>query len=252
MITIIIATLNCGAELQDCLSSIRVQIDTKPQVIVVDGGSEDNTIDVIRENSDIIDEWSSLPDNGIYDAWNRALTSISGTWVLFMGADDRLYEPETLRKAQKYLSDQPTSVLISYGSVSSHDTQGNQKIKGNDWEIAQGYLKSRMPIPHQAVFHRSDLFLKGKEFEKKYLVSGDYEMLLYAINKGDVAWIPDFIVMEIGLGGLSSKRSNRVLILREYREIQKHYGLPLESSWLLEMIKGYFWLFVNQFVKVDP
>ena len=250
MLTIIIATLNCASELEQCLSCIAEQVDEKTQVIIVDGGSTDGTLDIIKAYDDLIDTWSSKPDHGVYDAWNRALCFVRGEWVLFMGADDRLYERNTLQKARTALCSLPNNVLISYGAVSMSQKDGTEVILGNDWRNSSKAIRAKMPIPHQGVFHRAELFSTGRAFAAEFKIAGDYEMLLHAVSKGDVIWIPNLVVMKQGVTGMSSMRSNRVLILREYREIQKRYGYKVELSWIFAMVKGYIWLLVNKFVSV--
>lgn len=241
MISIIIAARNCADELRECLASIRFQTYNRCQVIVADGGSTDDTVKVIEASSDVISAWTSRPDRGVYDAWNRALDSVTERWILFMGADDRLYSPETLNIAAEALSKQPENVLISYGAVSYPRRDGPDMIVGEPWEIARDNIGIRMPIPHQAVFHRAQLFTGGRKFVTKFKIAADYEMILHAVSAGKVTHMPGFVVMRQGLEGMSSLRSNRLRILREYRAIQKAYGHAIKIPWVIAALKGIFW-----------
>ncbi|RZK98792.1 MAG: glycosyltransferase, partial [Pedobacter sp.] len=89
-VSIIIVTYNAGQDLQACFDSIRKQASSAIEVIVVDGGSKDNTVDIIRANNDIIATWISEKDDGIYDAMNKAIKLTKQDWIYFMGADDTL------------------------------------------------------------------------------------------------------------------------------------------------------------------
>ena len=247
MIAIIIATLNCADELKDCIASIRSQNFNKcqVQVIVADGGSTDDTVTVIEASTDVISAWTSRADGGVYDAWNRALDRVSEEWILFMGADDRLYSPETLENAASGLSKLSKNVLVSYGTVSYCRRDTPEVIVGEPWEKALTNIGTRMPIPHQAAFHRAKLFEGGRRFDTRFKIAADYEMILHAASAGEIMHMPGLVVMRQGLEGMSSLRSNRLRILREYRAIQKDYGHAVKIPWIIAALKGTFWSFVT-------
>lgn len=241
LITIIIATRNCADDLRGCISSIRCQNYKKYKVIIADGGSTDQTLDIIKENIDLIYSWTSSPDKGVYDAWNRALDGVDEGWVLFMGADDRLYTPETLDIAVEALSELSENVLVAYGTVSYSRRDGSERIVGESWAKASTNIGTKMPIPHQAAFHRAQLFEGGRKFVTKFKIAADYEMILWSASTGEIAHMPGLVVMSQGLEGMSSLRSNRLRILREYREIQKAYGYTVTIPWIIAVLKGIFW-----------
>ena len=87
-VSIIVATFNAEVTLERCLQSIFDQAATQWELMVVDGGSSDRTVESSGANSDRITYWHSKPDAGIYDAWNQALERARGDYVCFLGADD--------------------------------------------------------------------------------------------------------------------------------------------------------------------
>ena len=89
-ISIIIATYNAGKTLARCLQSIREEKTNEIELLVIDGGSKDNTLDIINTYQDTIDYSCSEPDKGIYDAWNKGISHAKGDWMMFIGADDYL------------------------------------------------------------------------------------------------------------------------------------------------------------------
>lgn len=95
-ISVVIATYNCAETLQDCLDSIYAQTYPDIDIVVIDGGSKDATVQVIRSNEEYLGYWISEPDRGIYDAWNKAIIQAKGEWVYFLGADDVLHAPDFL------------------------------------------------------------------------------------------------------------------------------------------------------------
>lgn len=80
LVSVITSTLNNGQSLTECLESVLSQDYPNIEHIVMDGGSTDNTIDVLRQQEDRIAFWKTEPDKGIYDAWNKALPEARGNW----------------------------------------------------------------------------------------------------------------------------------------------------------------------------
>ena len=91
-ISIIIATWNAAKTLKRCLDSIVPQLTDETELILVDGGSKDDTNKIIDSYGDKVAVHISEPDKGIYDAWNKGVSKAKGDWVMFIGADDILLE----------------------------------------------------------------------------------------------------------------------------------------------------------------
>ena len=89
-ISIIIATWNAAKTLRTCLDSIVPQLNKDVELILVDGGSKDETNEIIDSYGDKVSVHISEPDKGIYDAWNKGVKVAKGDWVMFVGADDIL------------------------------------------------------------------------------------------------------------------------------------------------------------------
>ena len=95
-ISIITINLNNVSGLENTLSSVRAQTFRDFEQIVVDGGSSDGSVDVIRANSDWIAQWISEPDSGIYNAMNKGVRMASGDYLLFLNSGDCLASPKVL------------------------------------------------------------------------------------------------------------------------------------------------------------
>ena len=96
-LSIIISVLNAGHVLENCIRSILNQNYKNFELIIIDGGSVDGTINVLEQYSDKISYWISETDTGIYNAWNKALVKATGEWICFIGSDDVLL-PNSLEK----------------------------------------------------------------------------------------------------------------------------------------------------------
>jgi glycosyltransferase involved in cell wall biosynthesis len=81
LISVIVAVYNGAKTLQRCIDSVSDQTYPNKELIIIDGGSTDGTIEIIRSNQDQITYWQSEPDNGIYHAWNKALDHASGDGI---------------------------------------------------------------------------------------------------------------------------------------------------------------------------
>lgn len=100
-ISVLTATYNAAEHLPHLIESLRAQTDRDFEWIVLDGGSQDNTVTQLRDAGDIVSHWQSEPDFGIYHALNKAIQAATGTYYLVMGADDLLCPTaiENFRKA---------------------------------------------------------------------------------------------------------------------------------------------------------
>jgi glycosyltransferase involved in cell wall biosynthesis len=104
-VTIITSVFNAVNDLSTTIDSVLCQTYTNIEYIIIDAGSEDGTVDVLREYENKISYWISEHDNGIYDAWNKALKKATGDWILFLGAGDHLRENgifQLIQEASKY------------------------------------------------------------------------------------------------------------------------------------------------------
>lgn len=116
-ISIITVCFNCVNDIKKTIESVLDQDYTNIEYILIDGGSNDGTIDIIEEYRNQIDIFISEPDNGIFDAMNKGLKLSSGLWVNFMNAGDNFYHNQTISEVFKNRNLQDISVL--YGSTLS-------------------------------------------------------------------------------------------------------------------------------------
>src|SRR5688572_22673033 len=92
LVSVVTVTFNAARTLQATIDSVVKQDYPRLEHIVVDGGSTDGTVDIIRANALRLASWSSEPDGGIYDAMNKGAAKATGDWVIFLNADDAFYD----------------------------------------------------------------------------------------------------------------------------------------------------------------
>lgn len=177
-ISIVTAVYNGGRFLERFFKSIEQQINDSFELIIIDGGSSDNSIQIIRQNSHLINYWVSEPDKGIYDAWNKGVEKAKGQWIMFLGSDDLLLE-DGIDSYVQFMSNQQSLDDIDYISskVQMIDFEGRPiRVKGWPWEWP-GFLKE-MTVAHPGSLHSKRLFDKYGLFDTNYKITGDYELLL--------------------------------------------------------------------------
>lgn len=196
-ITIIVVTFNAAEVLEHSLQSILRQPFTDYQLLVFDGQSTDDTIEILQKYNKYISYWQSEPDKGIYDAMNKALPFIKGKWVYFLGADDVLLPGFT--KLAEQMHDLQT---LYYGYCYKGGKRTNKRLTA--YEVA------KINICHQAVFYPTSVLLKYK-YHIEYVVYADHALNIQCW--GDAGIRKKFIPLGIARfneTGFSSYAKDRV------------------------------------------
>ena len=229
-ITIITSTMNALQLLQHTADSIFNQTSKDWQWIIVDGASSDGTrewldeIAGLRANVDFISE----PDRGIYDAWNKALPLVLGSWVIFLGAGDKLKSPDVLQACTQYLDGVSSEINLAYGGVEYIndivDNSGNRSPA--KWEGIDGKWAWCRPVQpnHQGVFHRISMLVKNNGFDSTYRFAGDTAIMLPELMRNGAVEIPLCMTLRL-LDGVSIDPKNRIKVLREVLRINRSIGL---------------------------
>lgn len=220
-ISIVIATLNAGKTLKACLDSIVEQTYADKEIILMDGVSTDDTLEIIREYERDIAYWESSKDTGIYHAWNKALPHVSGDWVMFLGADDFFFSATVLEIMSKHLSSNSDALLL-YGCALLGGRDSVVK-RGGAWNW--GTFRRRMSIPHTATFHNARMFREHSHFDESYRIAGDYDyMLKWGASLRPV--FVDEVVACIGALGISKVLKKQAIL--EHRDAQlKNKSAPV-------------------------
>lgn len=177
LLSIIIATYNAGNTLDACLTSITKQKSSEIELLIIDGGSFDKTLDIIHSYGDKIDVLISEPDKGIYDAWNKGISHATGAWIMFIGADDILVENSLSPYIQyvKQISTQNYDLITACAYFV--DLKGKLIKKVGEpfsWERE----KRNMNISHGSTLHNRNLFQKIGKYSLEYKICADYELLI--------------------------------------------------------------------------
>jgi glycosyltransferase involved in cell wall biosynthesis len=206
LISIIIAVFNVEDYLEDAILSVINQTYDNVEHIIIDGGSTDGTLDIIKKYTDKIDYWISEKDKGIYDAWNKAVQISCGQWIGFLGADD-FYE---LNAIQIYVENINLLAKVEFISSQSYFCTKDKKIlrkigKSWNWKDFSIYMN----IAHVGSLHRKSLFEKYGIYDINFKVCGDYDLLLRAGNKLKAGFVNQ-ILCNMRIGGISHGGTSKI------------------------------------------
>ena len=176
LISIITIVYNNSLHIQKTLNSIFNQKYQNLELIVIDGGSTDNTLNIIKQNNNKIDFWISEKDKGIYDAFNKGMTFCRGDYLGFVNSDDIL-KTNALKILVKYIRKNP-KVDFFFGAVKKH------------WGVLYGYKPWKIYFSWGFYSsHSTGFFIKKKSAEEvgnynlKYKYSSDYDFFYRMIVK---------------------------------------------------------------------
>jgi len=251
-ISIITPTLNSSNTISSCIESISLQTHDDIEHIIIDGGSNDGTIDIINEyqrnNSRFFVKYISEKDNGIYDALNKGIVISSGEVIGILHSDDLFADNSVLSKISKLFSSD-SSIEGCYGDLCYVSASDTGKVI-RQWKAGEYKLKSFvygwMP-PHPTCFFRKGVYERYGGFDTYYKISGDYELILRFLYKNTINmfYLPEVITL-MRFGGRSNGSIKNILSkMREDAEIMKKYGLPFYFSLPLKSLRKIHQFFIK-------
>jgi len=184
LVSIVTPTLNQGRFIEQTIRSIIGQTYERFEHIVVDGGSTDETLDILRrfEGSYPL-RWTSGPDRGMYDAINKGLAAARGEIVAYLNSDD-LYFPWTLDVVVRALADRPDADFIFGDFLQINDVTGRRRLM---WQMPfdLDYVQRAGFLAQPAVFwrRRAHEDLEGFDTRLRYVADCDYWMRAGATHK---------------------------------------------------------------------
>ena len=203
LVTIVTVVLNKARSIGQTMASVRKQGYANIEYIVIDGGSNDGTVELIRTHEEAIDYWVSEPDSGIYDAWNKGVRLANGEWIAFLGAGDT-YAPDAVQAYVDFILSQDRGESLHYVSsrVSLVADGIVKRVIGKPWHWT-GFRKY-MTVAHVGSFHRKSLYEQYGLYDTAYRICGDYELLLRPRDGLRAAFL-DRVTAAMDLEGVSNQ-----------------------------------------------
>ena len=228
-ISVITVCYNSAATLRDTLDSVRAQSWRNIEYVVVDGGSTDGTLDILREYPDVVTRLVSERDGGIYDAMNKGVGLANGDVLYFLNSDDRFVDGDVLQDVAQAFAAHPETDLL-YGNVIYWNEAGSSQRRF-DWLTRSNLVYA--DLCHQVTFARRTLFDRVGGFDLQYRINADYDWLLRVFADGAGLRYIDRDIARFNLGGRHAADPDRVR--RERRQVQLVYKSPMAFA------LGYTW-----------
>lgn len=178
-ISVITVVRNGEAHLEDCLRSVCSQNGHLHEHIVIDGASNDRSVEIIRRHAGGISHWVSESDRGIGDAMNKGIASALGEWLLFLHADDYLLADDALAECHAAMQNIPADIVgfpLRFGSAAAFRLL--RPRGGGFW------LNFKTGLLHQASFIRREVFDRIGLYDPNLRIAMDYEFFLRAQRRG--------------------------------------------------------------------
>lgn len=216
-LSVITVVLNCVQTIEKTIKSVVNQEIEGIEYIVIDGGSTDGTLDIIKKYSDRIAYWVSEPDKGIYDAMNKGIMRATGEWVSFINAND-WYEQDIFSRLASYMKEGSFDLL--YGKVNKFFDNKRDGYIGIYQKTNQEEIHGENLYCHQGLFIKRTMFDLIGLYDCKYKILADYDWILKAHNAGENPQFIDIDVANFTMGGIScsdsSKKECRDIIVKNY------------------------------------
>jgi len=232
-ISIVTVAFNDAENLALTLDKSIEQSYPNKEIIVIDGGSKDNSIEIIKDRESHLSFWCSEPDKGIYDAMNKGLKKAIGEWVIFMNAGDWFFDNEVLEKvfARKNLE----QIDFIYGN---HEVRYPWFNRIHLAKKELDYLKFDNVFSHQTLFNRTAV-LKKNPYKLEYKLVADFDSFYYHFINGFKFKYVDEIISSILAGGISEQGASAVLerktiVLEQEKSfgIQFYYKYKIMRNWI--------------------
>ena len=237
-ISILVATWNCAPQLGAFLESLAAQCWTDWELLLLDNASTDGTAELVAAFQERLPDgpqrvvWSSEPDAGIYDAWNRGLQLAKGTYFSFIGADDTFLTAESLGSIAA-LTATDADLITARNAYGAPDGRFLRHW-GFGWQWQR--MRQSMNIAHPGMLVRRDWFTRVGPFDSSFRICGDYEWFLRLPSELRTIHTSDAI-LQVVQAGVSHTRIGLVYA-ETFRAQRRHLGASVSAAcWALNWAK---------------
>ncbi|MET3501912.1 glycosyltransferase involved in cell wall biosynthesis [Mucilaginibacter rubeus] len=238
-LSVITIVYNNVRDIERTIRSVINQTYTNIEYIIVDGLSNDGTLQVIDKYKSQITKFISEKDEGIYDAMNKGLALATGDYVIFMNSGDEFYDNETVAAVFAAAEDADiyygeTEMIADEGS-----SLGQRRHKAPAKFTWRGF-KYGMSISHQAIYIRRSL---AEPYDRRYQLSSDIDWIIRAAKKAKKIVNVNRYVAKYLVGGMSKKK-HRQSLMERFDIMKRNYGLipTVLNHFVIAFNLGWYWL----------
>lgn len=205
-LTVVTPAFNSAATLRDCLESVRAQDYPHIEHIVIDGGSQDDTVSILKEYGVA---YVSERDAGIYDAFNKGVRKASGEIVHILNSDDRYAANDCVSAVMSLMQEQRLDLCHGYAE---QVTAAGQHFRRIGKDLTRRELLAKMRVAHPATFIARSVYAQYGDYSVGFKIAADHDFLLRIWDKVKVGFLPKTLV-RMRVGGVSTSQ-----FVRSYRE----------------------------------
>lgn len=232
--SIVTISLNSEEDIENCIVSVAGQTYKNKEHIIIDGGSQDSTVEIIQKHAEHLSYWISEPDNGIADAMNKGIEVATGDYVLFINSDDFLINDEALESIYGSMQDRIDYYIFRVMLVYPDKTR---KLSPNKNFGLSTYFK--MGSCHQGHVISRKLFEKYGNYDSSFKIGMDYDFVLRVFSRHVESKSVDVAISCMGKTGISS-RTDWVGLTQRFMDERKAHEKNCANG-ILKMIYPVYW-----------
>jgi glycosyltransferase involved in cell wall biosynthesis len=244
-ISIITVCFNSSKTIEKTFQSIKNQSYQNIEYIVVDGGSSDDTLKIIKNYSSCISNYISESDKGLYDAMNKGIAMATGDIIGILNSDDIFVDNYVLEKVAKFHT--KNSIDASVGNITQFNKNDKviRKYSAKNW--SPNKLKIGFMPAHPAIFFKRDLFENYGKYRLDFVSGADYELIIRFFLRNKITWkYSDITTTAMLIGGISSSGYKSYKLIS--REIKKALDLNNIKFSYFKVLLRVIWK-LNGFLK---
>ena len=229
MISIITITYNAERWLERTMRSVLAQTCTEYEYIIVDGGSKDGTVAIIKRMEPLFEgrlSWKSEPDKGLYDAMNKGIARAKGDFLWFVNAGDEIYASDTLAHIVAAAADDTDIVYGKACIVNAEGVKVSEHHKTTPPDLQRKHLLNGLVVCHQASLVRRSI---AENYNTGYRICADYEWVVKAVTASRKNIYLDEYLCKFLTEGVSQKQRKRAWKER-FQIMCAHFGI-LRTLW---------------------
>jgi len=220
-LSIITVCRNEAARIRQTAESVVGQTSADFEWIVIDGGSTDGTLEVLKSYRSRMAYFVSEPDGGIYDAMNKGSRQATGSHMLFLNGGDRLVDAEVLASLMPWMAGNPDLIM---GDYCLEYPDGRCDLRKSSQDPVTAHRLYRLPLAHSATLIRTGLFKAVGEYDTSFRIMGDVDWFIRAFLRHGATAVPVHRTISVFNGeGISSNLKNSPVFRGERRRINRKY-----------------------------
>lgn len=212
-LSLVTSAYNSASTIRDTFESVLSQTYKDYEYWIIDGGSKDATIDIIKEYEKKFEgrmKWVSEPDNGIYDAMTKGFKKCTGNVLMLINSDDLFAQPDVFQMIVDKFDENPDvdGIYADLYYVSQYNIKNIVRV----WKtgVQKSFAKGWLPA-HPTFYVKREIYLKYGYFDLSYTLAADFELMLRFVEGYGIklCYLPEYLV-RMRLGGATSKNARNI------------------------------------------